>query len=66
MWGPAPAVNPSTQRTSAAETTTASNEKKKKAMKKAKPPKADGSALLGFAVSASSHRLNIGEIEKAE
>lgn len=66
MWGPAPAVNPAAQRNAAAEAAynSAAADKKKKAVKKGK--KMDVTALLGFSVGASSTRLNIGEIEKAD
>ncbi|XP_067945703.1 GRB10-interacting GYF protein 2-like [Watersipora subatra] len=66
LWGPAPAMNPFAQRSSAPEMTNTTLEKKKKTAKKTKGQKTDASSLLGFTVGASSHRLNIGEIEKAE
>ena len=66
LWGPAPAVNPPTHRTSDSPSNQVANDKKKKAVRKNKGGKMDATALLGFTVGASSHRLNVGEIEKAE
>mgnify|MGYP001794013446 FL=1 len=66
MWGPAPAVNPAMQRNAAGDQSNNAADKKKKAGKKGKAQKMDATALLGFSVGASSTRLNIGEIEKAE
>lgn len=52
--------NPGSEQSNAANA-----DKKKKAGPK-KTKKMDATALLGFSVGASSTRLNIGEIEKAE
>ena len=54
------------QRNAAGDQCNNAADKKKKAGKKGKAQKMDATALLGFSVGASSTRLNIGEIEKAE
>lgn len=68
LWGPAPAVNPASKQRNnpGSEQSNAANADKKKKAGPKKTKKMDATALLGFSVGASSTRLNIGEIEKAE